>query len=61
MKDYEITLQDSTGRLCSLAISADTVAEAGGDSEAVEGNAFQNAIARGLIGADAVLLSRGEE
>jgi hypothetical protein len=56
MKDYSITLEDTTGRTVTLSISADCIAEqmAQGDTleqatEAVETNAAENAIARGEI------------
>jgi hypothetical protein len=55
-KDYPVTLEDSTGRRVTLHINGACIDEMGGDRwaiEAVEGNAFQNAIADGEIGADA--------
>jgi hypothetical protein len=60
MRDYTITMQDSTGRQCVLYVNADSIAELQATGmtpaearESVEGNTFANAIARGEIGADA--------
>jgi hypothetical protein len=62
MKDYEVNLIDSTGKTARVYINSDSIKEAikSGISEAiateqVEQNAFQNAIARGDIGEDAIL------
>ena len=58
--DYEITLQDSTGRKVTLLIGGATVDCMGGNEyakELVEDNAFANAIARGEIGEDAYLVA----
>lgn len=64
MKDYTITMKDSTGRTCVLHINGDEVQDAikGGYSEAQarcasEDNQFANAIYRGEIGTDAWLVS----
>jgi hypothetical protein len=61
--DYAITLQDESGRRAILSINGDSIKEAiynGVDPdkavEQAEGNAFENAIARGLIGSDAWLV-----
>jgi hypothetical protein len=57
--DYEITLQDSTGRKVTLLVDGATVDCMGGNEyakELVEDNAFANAIARGEIGEDAYLV-----
>ena len=63
MTDYSLTMKDGTGRTCELNINADSIAELVRDGysadeaqEIVEGNAFQNAIARGEIGTDAWLI-----
>jgi hypothetical protein len=58
--DYEITLQDSTGRKVTLFIDGATVDCVGGNyaKELVEDNAFANAIDKGLIGADAYLIAQ---
>jgi hypothetical protein len=58
-KDYSVVLEDSTGRRAVLDIIGASVDEMGGDDQAranVEDNAFANAIAEGLIGADAWLV-----
>ena len=58
-KDYSVTLEDSTGRRATLYINGDCIDQMGGTRwaiEEVESNAFQNAIAEGLIGADAYLV-----
>ncbi len=60
--DYSLTLEDSTGRQFVLHINGACVDEMGGDDRAkenVEDNAFQNAIAEGLIGEDAYLVAPG--
>ena len=58
--DYSITMRDSTGRTATIAINGACIDEliATGYSpelahESVESNAFQNAIHRKEIGADA--------
>lgn len=63
-KDYKITLEDDTGKTCSLSINGDCIDEAiaAGDSldiamENIETNAVENAIARGDIGATCYLVS----
>ncbi len=59
-KDYSVTMQDSTGRTVVLYINGASVDEMGGNEmarEAVEGSAFQNAVASGEIGEDAFLVS----
>lgn len=54
MDDYRLVLRDASGRECVLYITG-----ADDDTrEAVEANAFQNAVARGLIGEDAWLVER---
>jgi hypothetical protein len=50
-QDYSITMRDESGRTCILYINGASVDES--SAESVEGNAFQNAIARGEIGDDA--------
>jgi hypothetical protein len=62
--DYTVNLRDSTGRTAVLHISGDTISEMVSDGlpewqarEEVEGNTFANAIAEGLIGADAWLIN----
>lgn len=61
MKDYSVTLRDSTGKTFEVGINADTIMSAirRGDSESksiavyeVEQNAFANAIHNGDIGED---------
>ena len=59
--DYQITVQDSTGRKIALFIDGATVDCMGGNEyakELVEDNAFANAIARGEIGEDAYLVAQ---
>jgi hypothetical protein len=63
-KDYGIIMQDKNGRRTTLAINGASIDElvATGSSredatESVEGNTFQNAIARGEIGDDAWMVS----
>jgi hypothetical protein len=58
-KDYEVTLEDSTGRRVTLYINGDNIDQMGGTRwaiEEVERNAFENAIAAGDIGPDAYLV-----
>lgn len=62
-KDYAITMQDSTGRTCVLSINGACIDERVADGysedharEDVESNAFEKAIARGDIGADATMV-----
>jgi hypothetical protein len=64
LKDYGITMRDAAGRSCRLSINADSIMEhmqRGASLEnataEVQDNAFQNAIARGEIGADAWLVN----
>lgn len=59
LKDYSVKLIDSTGRIAEISIDADSIRETVKDGlsfslavEAVEQNAFQNAIHKGLIGPD---------
>lgn len=63
-KDYAITLKDSDCRTVSLFIngaSIDELIETGLQAfearESIESDAFEKAIARGLIGADAWLIA----
>lgn len=62
--DYGIILRDKSGRIVTLSIIGacidDLIKDGYSKSEAVEsveGNAFQNAVARGEIGDDAVIIS----
>jgi hypothetical protein len=57
--DYSLTVRDSAGRTVVLSINGASIDDLIRDGyglheavECVEGNAFQNAIARGEIGAD---------
>jgi hypothetical protein len=63
-KDYTLTMRDKAGRIVELYINADTINEMVDDDyplyavrEDVESNAFARAIADGLIGEDAWVLS----
>lgn len=63
-KDYRITLEDDTGKTCSLSINGDSIDEAIKAGypldiamEQAENNAAENAIARGDIGATCFLVS----
>lgn len=62
-KDYSVTIQDSAGRTTVLYINGASIDELGGSEsarEAVESNAYQNAIAAGEIGEDAFLVSHSD-
>lgn len=59
MKDYTVTLRDTTGKTCVVHIGGDAIVyqmeHGASESDAVEGieqNAFANAIQRGEIGED---------
>lgn len=63
-RDYSITLQDSSGNVCTISINGacidDLIKSGYSESEAVESveqNAGDNAIARGDIGADCWIVS----
>jgi hypothetical protein len=65
--DYTITLQDNTGRVVTLFINGATIDEMVDTNtpewlaiENVERNAFENAIAEGIISDDAWLIARDE-
>jgi hypothetical protein len=67
MKDQTIKMRDGTGRTVALVVNGDSVRELvaigyrkADAVQAVADNAFQNAIARGEIGADAWLLAKGQ-
>jgi len=64
MKDYSITMRDSTGRIVILNINADTIVELTNDGYSLEqaqccvqDNEFQNAISKGIIGDDAYIIA----
>ena len=61
-KDYSISLRDSTGKTYELFINGECINEqlrtGKSETEAVEGvetNAFNNAVSKGEIGADALI------
>jgi hypothetical protein len=64
LKDYTITMQDDSGRICVVSINCDCIAEQiqNGETESnardnVENNAVDNAIYRGEINAGAWLIA----
>lgn len=66
-KDYDITVQDSTGRTCDLWVNGASIDEwiANGYSiheahEAARNQAFENAVREGEIGADAWVIAEGQ-
>lgn len=65
MTDYTVTLQDATGRTCTLFISADSIREMldfglslDDAKEGLESNAFEKAVRDGEISASAELITR---